>query len=71
MNPTRCYHLRAHILCHKVRLSFWVETDVELDHQPDIDEAERLLLPVGEKLVSSLGGDGSPFELDEFKITYK
>jgi hypothetical protein len=69
MTPHQRYHLRAHILCHKVRLSFWVETDVELDHQPDIDEAERLLWPVGEKLVSSLGGESSPFELDEFKIT--
>ena len=65
------YHLHAHILCHDVRLSWHLDLDVELDHQPDIAEAEVLLQPAAEEMLLTLGGKDCPYELDEFKITLK
>jgi hypothetical protein len=69
--PLRTYHLHAHILCHDVRLSWHLDLDVELDHQPDIPEAEVLLQPAAEELLLTMDGKGCPYELDEFKITRK
>jgi len=62
------YHLKAHLLCHDVRLSSWVETVVDLEEAPGLAEAERLLWPVADALVARNGCEGCGYELSAVNI---
>jgi hypothetical protein len=62
------YHLKAHLLCHDVRLSNWIETVVDLDEAPGLAEAERLLWPVADTLVAQNGCEGCGYELSAVSI---
>lgn len=62
------YRLKAHLLCHDVRLSNWIETVVVLEEAPGLADAERLLWPVADELVARNGGEGSPYELSAVSV---
>jgi hypothetical protein len=62
------YYLKAHLLCHDVRLNTWIETRAWLDHQPDEQEAMHLLWPVGEAAVAHSFCEDCPFDLFDFTI---
>jgi len=62
------YHLKAHLLCHDVRLSSWIEAVVVLEKAPGQAEAERLLWPVADVLVARNGGEGCVYELSAVSI---
>lgn len=57
------YHLRAHMLCHDVRLNTFVETDVVLDRFPSDQEAIHLLFPIAEAEATRNWCEGCPFDL--------
>ena len=64
----RRYRLKAHLLCHDVRLSSLVETVVALEEAPSQAEAERLLWPVADALAAENGCEGCPYELSAVSV---
>lgn len=66
--PKTRYRLRAHLLCHDVRLNSSVKVDVALDHFPTEQEAIRLLWHAGEAEVTRNFCEGCPFELSVTEI---
>jgi len=62
------YRLKAHLLCHDVRLSDWVEAVVDLEEAPSPAEAERLLWPAADALVARQGCEGCPYELSSVTV---
>ena len=64
----RRYRLKAHLLCHDVRLNSWVETVVALAEAPSQAEGERLLWPAADALVAAHGCEGCPYELSDVSV---
>jgi len=62
------YRLKAHLLCHDVRLNSWVETVVIREEEPSLAEAERLLWPAADALVARNGCEGCPYELSAVSV---
>ena len=62
------YHIRAHLLCHDVRLNTHVETDVVIDHFPDEADALRMLYPIAEAEVARNWCEGCPYDLTMIHI---
>lgn len=67
--PAVYYRLTANVLCHDVRLNSEVETAVALDHSPTEAEAERLLYPVADALVSEYGCQGCAYQLSNIQVS--
>jgi RimJ/RimL family protein N-acetyltransferase len=62
------YHIRAHLLCHDVRLNTSIETDVLLDRFPSEAEALRLLYPAADAMVTRNFCEGCPYDLSIIHI---
>ncbi len=62
------YHIRAHLLCHDVRLNTYVETNIVLDRFPSADEALRLLYPAADAEVTRNFCEGCPYDLSIIHI---
>jgi len=64
------YKITANLLCHDVRLNTEISTIVEMMIEPTEAEADILLAPVAEELLSTPAYDcrGCRYELSIFRI---
>jgi hypothetical protein len=62
------YLLRAHLLCHDVRLNTSIEIQVALDHSPTEKEAIQFLCVKAEEEVTRNFCEGCPYELSLISI---
>lgn len=65
------YKITANLLCHDVRLNTEISTVVEMMIEPTKAEADILLAPVAEELMSIPAYDcrGCRYELSTFRIS--
>ena len=57
------YRIRAHLICHDVRLNTAIEIEAQLDHVPTEAEAIQLLAPAAEERVARAFCEGCLYEL--------